>query len=141
MHMNTVEGYIILNRNINKIVKRFINCSCIFIILLIIISTKKYSTYYNTISLVKKLDNKYNLVIYTNITNLKEITDKNKIYINDKIYIYNIKEINIISPDNIEVLVEIKKYEDIDNNIIEVKFLKETKELYKYIIDLIKGSD
>lgn len=141
MHMNTVEGYIILNRNINKIVKRFINCSCIFIILLIIISTKKYSTYYNTISLVKKLDNKYNLVIYTNATNLKEITDKNKIYINDKIYIYNIKEINIISPDNIEVLVEIKKYKDIDNNIIEVKFLKETKELYKYIIDLIKGSD
>lgn len=141
MHMNTVEGYIILNRNINKIVKRFINCSCIFIILLIIISTKKYSTYYNTISLVKKLDNKYNLVIYTNITNLKEITDKNKIYINDKIYIYNIKEINIISPDNIEVLVEIKKYKDIDNNIIEVKFLKENKELYKYIIDLIKGSD
>lgn len=141
MHMNTVEGYIILNRNINKIVKRFINCSCILIILLIIISTKKYSTYYNTISLVKKLDNKYNLVIYTNATNLKEITDKNKIYINDKIYIYNIKEINIISPDNIEVLVEIKKYKDIDNNIIEVKFLKETKELYKYIIDLIKGSD
>lgn len=141
MHMNTVEGYIMLNRNINKIVKRFINCSCIFIILLIIISTKKYSTYYNTISLVKKLDNKYNLVIYTNAMNLKEITDKNKIYINDKIYIYNIKEINIISPDNIEVLVEIKKYEDIDNNIIEVKFLKETKELYKYIIDLIKGSD
>lgn len=141
MHMNTVEGYIILNRNINKIVKRFINCSCILIILLIIISTKKYSTYYNTISLVKKLDNKYNLVIYTNATNLKEITDKNKIYINDKIYIYNIKEINIISPDNIEVLVEIKKYKDIDNNIIEVKFLKESKELYKYIIDLIKGSD
>lgn len=141
MHMNTVEGYIILNRNINKIVKRFINCSCIFIILLIIISTKKYSTYYNTISLVKKLDNKYNLVIYTNATNLKEITDKNKIYINDKIYIYNIKEINIKSPDNIEVLVEIKKYKDIDNNIIEVKFLKENKELYKYIIDLIKGSD
>lgn len=139
--MNTVEGYIILNRNINKIVKRFINYSCILIILLIIISTKKYSTYYNTISLVKKLDNKYNLVIYTNATNLKEITDKNKIYINDKIYIYNIKEINIISPDNIEVLVEIKKYKDIDNNIIEVKFLKETKELYKYIIDLIKGSD
>lgn len=139
--MNTVEGYIILNRNINKIVKRFINCSCIFIILLIIISPKKYSTYYNTISLVKKLDNKYNLVIYTNATNLKEITDKNKIYINDKIYIYNIKEINIISLDNIEVLVEIKKYKDIDNNIIEVKFLKETKELYKYIIDLIKGSD
>lgn len=141
MHMNTVEGYIILNRNINKIVKRFINYSCILIILLIIISTKKYSTYYNTISLVKKLDNKYNLVIYTNATNLKEITDKNKLYINDKIYIYNIKEINIISPDNIEVLVEIKKYKDIDNNIIEVKFLKETKELYKYIIDLIKGSD
>lgn len=141
MHVNTVEGYIMLNRNINKIVKRFINCSCILIILLIIISTKKYSTYYNTISLVKKLDNKYNLVIYTNATNLKEITDKNKIYINDKIYIYNIKEINIISPDNIEVLVEIKKYKDIDNNIIEVKFLKETKELYKYIIDLIKGSD
>ena len=141
MYMNTVEGYIILNRNINKIVKRFINCSCIFIILLIIISTKKYSTYYNTISLVKKLDNKYNIVIYTNATNLKEITDKNKIYINDKIYIYNIKEINIISPDNIEVLVEIKKYKDIDNNIIEVKFLKENKELYKYIIDLIKGSD
>lgn len=141
MHMNTVEGYIILNRNINKIVKRFINCSCILIILLIIISTKKYSTYYNTISLVKKLDNKYNLVIYTNITNLKEITDKNKIYINDKIYIYNIKEINIISPDNIEVLVEIKKYKDIDNNIIEVKFLKESKELYKYITYLIKGSD
>ncbi len=141
MHMNTVEGYIILNRNINKIVKKFINYSCILIILLIIISTKKYSTYYNTISLVKKLDNKYNLVIYTNATNLKEITDKNKLYINDKIYIYNIKEINIISPDNIEVLVEIKKYKDIDNNIIEVKFLKETKELYKYIIDLIKGSD
>lgn len=141
MHMNTVEGYIILNRNINKIVKRFINCSCILIILLIILSTKKYSTYYNTISLVKKLDNKYNLVIYTNATNLKEITDKNKIYINDKIYIYNIKEINIISPDNIELLVEIKKYKDIDNNIIEVKFLKENKELYKYIIDLIKGSD
>lgn len=141
MHMNTVEGYIILNRNINKIVKRFINCSCIFIILLIIISTKKYSTYYNTISLVKKLDNKYNLVIYTNALNLKEVTNKNKIYIGDKIYIYNIKEINIISPDNIEVLVEIKKYKDIDNNIIEVKFLKETKELYKYIIDLIKGSD
>lgn len=141
MHMNTVEGYIILNRNINKIVKRFINCSCILIILLIIISTKKYSTYYNTISLVKKLDNKYNLVIYTNTTNLKEITDKNKIYINDKIYIYNIKEINIISPDNIEVLVEIKKYKDIDNNIIEVKFLKESKELYKYITYLIKGSD
>lgn len=141
MHMNTVEGYIILNRNINKIVKRFINCSCILIILLIIISTKKYSTYYNTISLVKKLDNKYNLVIYTNITNLKEITDKNKLYINDKIYIYNIKEINIISPDNIEVLVEIKKYKDIDNNIIEVKFLKESKELYKYITYLIKGSD
>ena len=141
MHMNTVEGYIILNRNINKIVKRFINCSCILIILLIIISTKKYSTYYNTISLVKKLDNKYNLVIYTNITNLKEITDKNKIYINDKTYIYNIKEINIISPDNIEVLVEIKKYKDIDNNIIEVKFLKESKELYKYITYLIKGSD
>lgn len=141
MHVNTVEGYIMLNRNINKIVKRFINCSCILIILLIIISTKKYSTYYNTISLVKKLDNKYNLVIYTNATNLKEITDKNKIYINDKIYIYNIKEINIISPDNIEILVEIKKYKDIDNNIIEVKFLKETKELYKYIIDLIKGSD
>lgn len=139
--MNTVEGYIILNRNINKIVKRFINCSCIFIILLIIISTKKYSTYYNTISLVKKLDNKYNLVIYTNALNLKEVTNKNKIYIGDKIYIYNIKEINIISPDNIEVLVEIKKYKDIDNNIIEVKFLKETKELYKYIIDLIKGSD
>lgn len=141
MHMNTVEGYIILNRNINKIVKRFINCSCILIILLIIISTKKYSTYYNTISLVKKLDNKYNLVIYTNTTNLKEITDKNKIYINDKIYIYNIKEINIISPDNIEVLVEIKKYKDIDNNIIEVKFLKESKELYKYVTYLIKGSD
>lgn len=141
MHMNTVEGYIILNRNINKIVKRFINCSCILIILLIIISTKKYSTYYNTISLVKKLDNKYNLVIYTNVLNLKEVTNKNKIYIGDKIYIYNIKEINIISPDNIEVLVEIKKYEDIDNNIIEVKFLKESKELYKYIIDLIKGSD
>ena len=141
MHMNTVEGYIILNRNINKIVKRFINCSCILIILLIIISTKKYSTYYNTISLVKKLDNKYNLVIYTNTTNLKEITDKNKIYINDKTYIYNIKEINIISPDNIEVLVEIKKYKDIDNNIIEVKFLKESKELYKYITYLIKGSD
>lgn len=139
--MNTIEGYIILNRNINKIVKRFINCSCILIILLIIISTKKYSTYYNTISLVKKLDNKYNLVIYTNALNLKEVTNKNKIYIGDKIYIYNIKEINIISPDNIEVLVEIKKYEDIDNNIIEVKFLKETKELYKYIIDLIKGSD
>lgn len=141
MHMNTVEGYIILNRNINKIVKKFINCSCILIILLIIISTKKYSTYYNTISLVKKLDNKYNLVIYTNATNLKEITDKNKIYINDKIYIYNIKEINIKSPDNIEVLVEIKKYKDIDNNIIEVKFLKESKELYKYITYLIKGSD
>ena len=141
MHMNTVEGYIILNRNINKIVKRFINCSCILIILLIIISTKKYSTYYNTISLVNKLDNKYNLVIYTNTTNLKEITDKNKIYINDKTYIYNIKEINIISPDNIEVLVEIKKYKDIDNNIIEVKFLKESKELYKYITYLIKGSD
>lgn len=139
--MNTIEGYIILNRNINKIVKRFINCSCILIILLIIISTKKYSTYYNTISLVKKLDNKYNLVIYTNALNLKEVTNKNKIYIGDKIYIYNIKEINIISPDNIEVLVEIKKYKDIDNNIIEVKFLKETKELYKYIIDLIKGSD
>lgn len=141
MHMNTVEGYIILNRNINKIVKRFINYSCILIILLLIISTKKYSTYYNTLSLVKKLDNKYNLVIYTNATNLKEITDKNKIYINDKIYIYNIKEINIISPDNIEVLVEIKKYKDIDNNIIEVKFLKESKELYKYITYLIKGSD
>lgn len=139
--MNTIEGYIILNRNINKIVKRFINCSCILIILLIIISTKKYSTYYNTISLVKKLDNKYNLVIYTNALNLKEVTNKNKIYIGDKIYIYNIKEINIISPDNIEVLVEIKKYEDIDNNIIEVKFLKETKELYKYITYLIKGSD
>lgn len=139
--MNTIEGYIILNKNIKKISTKFILLTILLMIFLIVISTKEYTLYYDTISKTTKINNEYNLIVYTNINNLNIVTNNNKLKIDDNNYIYNIKSINIINVNNIEVIINVKNFKDINNNIKKVKFIKSKKKIYYYIISIIKGSD
>ena len=77
--------------------------------------------------------------IYVPIDSMENIVNKNKVYINNKIYTYSIKTIkeevldsNLIYYQNI--LIDIN-----DKMVVDVKFILSEKTIFKYVTNFIKG--
>jgi len=144
--MNNINSYIILNRKTKFITNIFILISIIIIIALLLITQLKYKKYYQTNGQVIKENNIYQLSLYLDPYKLKIFKNNNKIIINEKEYIYNIKSISdeyIISNDlknYVKVILDINlnKEDKIVNNILNLKILESNKKIIYYLKDYFK---
>jgi len=111
----------------------------ILLVFIYITFTYKYKTYYITKGTIK--DNSLELLI--NIDDIKYIYNNNILKIEDKLYKYNIKEIN----ENLYVdefynnykyiYLKVDNLNGINNYVYEVKLEKENKKIIEYIKDYL----
>lgn len=125
--------------------KNWNKASYIIIILIIIIITLchvvKYKTFLYNNGEVILVNDDYNIKTYISIEDLNAITTKDFVYINDKKYTYKILNISpeIIENNYKEIIlkIDIEEEKRISNNILYLKFIKEEKEIIKYIKNYI----
>lgn len=113
------------------------------IIFLIISLTYNYKTYYKVLGKVV-YNNNYLLEIPCEYNNIEYIINNNTLSINNKIYNYNIINVDnnlYVTQENINYLLVYLSYNEIpkiNNLVLEVKILKENKKIIYYILDYLK---
>ena len=113
------------------------------IISLIISLTCNYKTYYKVLGKVV-YNNNYLLEIPCEYNNIEYIINNNTLSINNKIYNYNIINVDnnlYVTQENINYLLVYLSYNEIpkiNNLVLEVKILKENKKIIYYILDYLK---
>ncbi len=125
--------------------KNWNKASYIIIILIMFLITLchilKYKTFLFNSGEVILVNNDYNIKTYINITELNNITNRDIVYINEKEYKYKILNISpeVFENNYKEVIlkIDIEESKKINNNIIDLKFIKEEKEIIKYIKNYI----
>ena len=143
--MNSIEGYIIINKNCNQFIKFFIAISTLIIAIFLLLLNLKFKKYYYNYGQVIITDNKYYLLVNTNTYELDIIKNNNILYIDNTAYNYSIYLINDYTTvyDNasyktILLDIDLSSKDKIENNTIKIKVLKSNKKLFYYIIDYIK---
>lgn len=135
-----IDTYIIQNRKAKLISEVFI-CNILILILLVVyvINNFTYTFYFSQTSKMRYVDNKFLLVINTQISNIETITKNRKIIINNKEYMYCIEKIEDDIDYNGEyqnIYLKIYNLEDdylIDNYRVDVKILKGRKKIIDYL--------
>lgn len=135
-----IDTYIIQNRKPKLISEVFI-CNILILILLVVyvINNFTYTFYFSQTSKMRYVDNKFLLVINTQISNIETITKNRKIIINNKEYMYCIEKIEDDIDYNGEyqnIYLKIYNLEDdylIDNYRVDVKILKGRKKIIDYL--------
>ena len=113
------------------------------IIFLIISLTCNYKTYYKVLGKVV-YNNNYLLEIPCEYNKIEYIINNDTISINNKIYNYNIINVDnnvYVTQENINYLLVYLSYNEIpkiNNLVLEVKILKENKKIIYYILDYLK---
>lgn len=116
----------------------------VFIIggLIIINNSIKLKNYYVTSGITKNED----LILIVPVSEIKNITSKNTLYIENKKYFYKIEEIDeeIINDSTnlykrVVIKVNLKDRDFIDNNVIELKFIINEMTILEYISNFLKG--
>ena len=113
------------------------------IIFLIISLTCNYKTYCKVLGKVVD-NNNYLLEIPCEYNNIEYIINNNTLSINNKIYNYNIINVDnnlYVTQENINYLLVYLSYNEIpkiNNLVLEVKILKENKKIIYYILDYLK---
>ncbi len=147
--MNSLDGYIMLNKKVSSYIKCFIFVSLLILITLIIFSQIKYKKYYNTIGQVVKEDNSYQILVYVPLDKLEIIKNNNTLIIDNKDYNYQIKHIysEYMISDNLENVLKmilslnLESKDMIENNILNIKFEKSEKKIIYYLKEyLLEGS-
>lgn len=139
--MNSIlELALIIDRTrYRKIYNGSIVLTIIFIIVLIILFTFKYQSYYITMGTM--IDNKLELLV--NINDIKYIKNNHKIIIDDIDYVYKIDRIdNKLYVDekynNYKyVYLNISNLTNVDNYVYKIKVSKEHKALVRYLKDYL----
>ena len=110
---------------------------------LIIALTCTDRTYYKVLGKVV-YNNNYLLEIPCEYNNIEYIINNNTLSINNKIYNYNIINVDnnlYVTQENINYLLVYLSYNEIpkiNNLVLEVKILKENKKIIYYILDYLK---
>ena len=144
--MNTIKGYIILNKNTNYYIKLFIYLSIIFLLFIVILLNTKYKMYYKTKGIVTS---DKNLMLIVKIDKLKYVKNNNKLVIDNKEYVYSIKSINNdYEIDNnlnnylyLYLDVSLDSKDKITNNVLNVKLLESNKKIFYYLKNYIMKCD
>ena len=143
--MNSIEGYIIINKNCNKFIKFFIAISALIIAIFLLLLSLKFKKYYYNYGQVVIVDNNYYLLVSVASDELDIIKNNNILYIDNTSYNYDVYLIydyttvyDSTSYKSVLLDVVLSSKEKIENNTIKIKFLKSDKKLFYYIIDYIK---
>ena len=136
-----LEIALILDGNrYNKLYYAGLMIGIVLLIIMIIIFTCKYQSYYITMGTM--IDNKLELLV--NIDDIRVVEENNIVTINDKNYKYTIVKIDkeLYRDDNFNnyksVFLKIDNLSNIDNYVYKIKIPKEYKALVSYIKDFIK---
>lgn len=139
-----IDSYIIINRKTSPIIKFFLFNICIIIVLIIWgINTLEYKSFIHIHSKITNFNSYYVLEVLVPVKEVNQIIKQNNLYIGDKLYIYNIYDIekNIIYKDDINyqtLYLEVKNLEKdylINNYRLNIKIPKSKKTIIKYIIE------
>lgn len=147
--MNDIRSYILLNRKTNFIIKLFIIISIIMFITALVISQFKYEKYLKLIGQVVVEEKNYKLSLYLNPYQLDIIKKNNKLVIDNLEYIYSIDYIAsgyIITDNcnnclNVVLDINLKKKDEIVNNVLQVKVLESNEKLFYYLKRYFKKGD
>lgn len=139
-----IDSYIIINRKTSPIIKFFLFNICIIIVLIIWgINTLEYKSFIHIHSKITNFNSYYVLEVLVPVKEVNQIIKQNNLYIGEKLYIYNIYDIekNIIYKDDINyqtLYLEVKNLEKdylINNYRLNIKIPKSKKTIIKYIIE------
>lgn len=148
--MNSIDSYIILNKNFNFCIKFYIFVSLLISLIFIISLQFNYKKYYNTFGHVIKDNYDYQLLIYIPLDKLEIIKSNNKLIIDEKVYNYKIDNIyteymidnNLKNIVKISLNINLESKDRIINNILNIKFEEKHQKIIYYLKDyLMKGSN
>ena len=138
------NSYIILNRKTSLIIKTFLfNILLLIIFIIWGINTLYYQNFIKLHSKFLYYDSSFYLEVLVPVKEVNQIIKQNNLYIGEKLYIYNIYDIekNIIYKDDINyqtLYLEVKNLEKdylINNYRLNIKIPKSKKTIIKYIIE------
>lgn len=139
-----IDGYIIMNRKTNLIIKMFVlNISIIIILVIWGVNTFYYQSYFHIHSKLINFNSYYLLEVLIPEEEVNQITEGNVLLIGDKVYNYSVYNISdsITYQDNVNY---IKLYLDvycldekyrINNYRLDIKIPKENKKIINYFIE------
>lgn len=134
-----IDAYIIQNRKPKLISKIFISNILILILLVIyVINNFTYTFYLSITSNMKYVNNEFLLEISIPINEIDTIAKNHEITINNKQYMYQIKNIEDNNKEYQNIYLKIYNLEEyylIDNYSLDVKILKEKKKIIKYLTE------
>ena len=139
-----IDGYIIMNRKTNLIIKMFVfNISIIIILVIWGINTFYYQSYFHIHSKLINFNSYYLLEVLIPEKEVNQITKENVLLIGDKVYNYSVYKIDdsIIYRDNINYIklyLDVYDLEEkymINNYRLDIKIPKENKKIINYFIE------
>lgn len=139
-----IDGYIIMNRRTNLIIKMFVfNISIIIILVIWGVNTFYYQSYFHIHSKLINFNSYYLLEVLIPEKEVNQIINKNVLLIGDQVYNYSVYQVsnNIVYRDNInyiklylDVFYLEEKYK-INNYQIEIKIPAYNKKIINYFIE------
>lgn len=139
-----IDGYIIMNRKTNLIIKMFVlNISIMIILVIWGINTFYYQSYFHIHSKLVNFNSYYLLEVLIPEEEVSQIIKENVLLIGDKVYNYSVYKVSdsIIYQNNInyiklylDVYCLEKKYK-INSYRLDIKIPKEKKKIINYFIE------
>lgn len=139
-----IDGYIIMNRRTDLIIKMFVfNISIIIILVIWGVNTFYYQSYFHIHSKLINFNSYYLLEVLIPEKEVNQIINKNVLLIGDQVYNYSVYQVsnNIVYRDNInyiklylDVFYLEEKYK-INNYQIEIKIPAYNKKIINYFIE------
>ena len=139
-----IDGYIIMNRKSDLIIKIFIFNICIVIILIIWgINALEYQKKLKFHSKISNFNSYYLLEVLVPVKEVNQVIKKNKLLIDDVSYDYNVNNISsdLIVENNInyqKIYLSVNNLDDsykINNLILTIKIPISKKKILKYFIE------
>ena len=131
------DSYIILNRKPHIIIVIFIYIFIIFLLYLFyFLNTYTFTLYYSNTSFIKYVDGDYYLMIDAELKDSDLILKGEEIYLNDKLYKYQIYRIDEGINDTQVIYLKIFNIEEdykIDNFAIKIKIFDRKVKLINYL--------
>jgi len=137
-----IDSYIILNRKTNTIIKIFIlNIIIIAVLFIWGINRFEYQSFFHIHSKIINFNSYFVLELLIPVKEVNQIKEQNKLFIGNKEYHYNIKQIenNIIYQNNTNyqtIYIQIKNLDEkylINNYHIDIKIPTYSKKLIEYL--------
>ncbi len=112
----------------------------LLILVVLFSSLKKKDVYYENTLYVENNE----VILIVDYEKLELITNNREIIINERSYYYQVKDISILSDNNLyyQIKILIDNYQNNFNNVIlKYKILLREENILKYIVSVIKGEE